>query len=305
MYLNLSITIFFHRKSRSNGVSEIFLPKVDPSLLVLGIISADNKIDLRNAQRTTWLSKGLIQYRYLLDRETPALILENDTFGDLVFLNATHSGYATAYGEKLDLWFKYAWEHFPNVTLYGKADDDVYVCACQMYAKLHTLAHNRLYYGWMHSEWMTFTNRMKYHLYGKPLPLPDLGRHRYNFHDEMFVLVGRDLIEPLISREYCYPKNCEGTFDDTRECEDPDGCISNEHNWDTNIGDTSLVHWMNDTSGYNIDIVPGNKEMLHYQRGWFQFDVYNDNLCDAHLVKHGLVTPDEMEWIFTQKNGDC
>ena len=68
----------------------------------------------------------------MLDKETPELLQENQTFGDIVFLNSSFSGYATGYGEKLDLWLKYAWVHFPDMILYGKADDDVYVCSNKM-----------------------------------------------------------------------------------------------------------------------------------------------------------------------------
>ena len=80
------------------------MPVVNRSLIVIGIISADHKINQRNAQRSTWLSKGFFQYRFLLDRETPELRDENKRYGDIYFLNATHSGYATAYGEKIHLW---------------------------------------------------------------------------------------------------------------------------------------------------------------------------------------------------------
>lgn len=274
----------------------------DPSLLVLGILSADNKIHMRNAQRETWLSDGLIQYRFLVDRETDELRKENDTFGDIVFLNATFSGYATGYGEKLDLWLKYAWKHFPNVTLYGKCDDDVYVCSSQMQTELQSIAHGRLYYGWTHFHWLTAKNRLFVLLSGRPIPLADMSKSAYNYHDEMFVLVGRDLVRPIVSRPYCYPKGCVGKWDDTRTCKDPDKCISNKTNWDTNIADTSLAHWMNDTSGHDIDIVPANTKMLHYQERFYKkdqwFDVFKQDLCSSYLLKHGNVTPAEMKWIF-------
>ena len=146
-------------------------------MLIIGIVSADRKVSQRNAQRETWLSSGLFPYRFLLDRKTPELELENEKFGDIVFLNATHSGYAVAYGEKLDIWFKYAMEHFPNRTLYGKVDDDVFVCAEEMYKTLVRIAHSRLYYGFLHTEWLSWKDQVKYWRTRKPKPLPESSRY--------------------------------------------------------------------------------------------------------------------------------
>jgi len=87
--------------------------------------------------------------------------------------------------------------------------------------------------------------------------------------------------------------------------EDPEGCISRDHNWDTNIGDTSLLHWLNDTSGYDIDIVDGKAKMIHYFKQHRYLDVYKENLCKNHFLKHGQVSPDEMQWIYKQNLGDC
>ena len=142
-------------------------------MLIIGIVSADHKEYQRNAQRETWLSSGLFPYRFLLDRETPELKLENEKYGDIVFLNSTHSGYAVAYGEKLDIWFKYAMKHFPNRTLYGKVDDDVFVCAEEMYRTILQIAHSRLYYGWLHIEFLSWADQIKYRLTKKPKPFPD------------------------------------------------------------------------------------------------------------------------------------
>ena len=114
---------------------------------------------------------------------------------------------------------KYAWEAFPDATLYGKVDDDVYVCGCQMYSYLHKIAHGRLYFGWLQTGWLTYWNQLRYRWFNKPFSLPDLPPHFYNYHDEMFVLIGRDLVKPIVSRPYCYPTGCTGEFDITRNCE--------------------------------------------------------------------------------------
>jgi len=36
--------------------------------------------------------------------------------------------WAKGFGEKLLIWLRYAYSNYPNADLYGKADDDVYVC---------------------------------------------------------------------------------------------------------------------------------------------------------------------------------
>ena len=87
---------------------------------MLGILTVESHFAFRQASRQTFLSTNKFGYRFLLDRETPELLLEQETFGDLVFLNSSYTGYAIAFGEKLLLWLKYAKKHFPNYVLYGK-----------------------------------------------------------------------------------------------------------------------------------------------------------------------------------------
>ena len=89
-------------------------------LLIIGILSVEQNFEHRVAQRETFLSEKKFAYRFLFDHETPGLLAENVTFGDVVFLNSSFSGRAVAFGEKLLLWLKYAKAHFPDYALYGK-----------------------------------------------------------------------------------------------------------------------------------------------------------------------------------------
>ena len=95
------------------------------------------------AQRQTWLSSCRFSHLFLLDNETPKLAAEQELHGDLLFLNATFSGVANGYGEKLLTWFRYAHEHFPKTPLYGKVDDDVFICEDEFYDFLRKENHPR------------------------------------------------------------------------------------------------------------------------------------------------------------------
>ena len=76
--------------------------------IVIGILTIEEHFDFRQAQRNSWLRDNpTIAYKFLLDKPTEKLELENSRFQDLFYLNATFSGKARGFGEKIYIWFKY------------------------------------------------------------------------------------------------------------------------------------------------------------------------------------------------------
>lgn len=186
---------------------------------VVGVLSAGgvaNKL-LRIAQRETWVkdsSKYNVQTLFLFDNPTPELLAEQDEYQDVVFLNATYSGRAVRFGEKLFNWFKIAQDRYPNAAFVGKIDDDCVVCTDQMWPFVWNNLSPTDYIGWQHN----FVESYDHH---KVLA--------WLRHDEYFVLVGSELVSRITSREYCH---------------DLRGCDKNVSLFDTNYGGTSLGQWL-------------------------------------------------------------
>ena len=65
----------------------------------------------------------------MIDKWTDEWRAENDIFGDIVNVNASFSGYAQGYGEKLYNWYQYVAKNYPEGTIVGKTDDDFFGCA--------------------------------------------------------------------------------------------------------------------------------------------------------------------------------
>ena len=124
----------------------------EDKLLILGIQSVDSPASFakRQAARETFLSERQFEYRFIFDRETPTLLREQEKWGDCVFLGRKSSGWAVAFGEVELLWLKYCREHFPTYALYGKADDDTFICPKPFVQNLRQIATRRLFYGWWH-----------------------------------------------------------------------------------------------------------------------------------------------------------
>ena len=108
---------FPHKKYK---LQEFYDPYLSNFKIVVGILSADFNLKLRNAARETWLSYGLFRYKFLLDNETPELLEEQEKYGDILFIESKYSGKAYRFGEKLYRWLKYAVEHFSDAELIVK-----------------------------------------------------------------------------------------------------------------------------------------------------------------------------------------
>ena len=156
---------------------------------VVGILSVDTNHLLRQAQRDAWIdalrerpspARG-VEVFFLLDRRaspTSPTSREDARHRDLIFLNASYTGRANHFGEKLILWLRLARSRFPGAAWYGKMDDDVYVCPRAWDAAVWPRVSPLMYLGWFHKG----------------------GSRRA---DELFVVLGAELVARLAPRPYC------------------------------------------------------------------------------------------------------
>ena len=138
-------------REESNSVKP---EKISRDKVVIGILSHSNNVCLRNAQRRTTIplarnyTKLDIQFVFVLDSATPALMTEQKANNDMVFLNITEGGWNHLFTLKLYLWYKYAVHHYPDLLLVGRMDDDLFLCIPQALDRLASIKHKNLYYGY-------------------------------------------------------------------------------------------------------------------------------------------------------------
>ena len=253
--------IWFYRMefltSPIKDIQSYEIPEQEKPHLVIGILSSSGHFDHRNSQRNTWIStltniKHQLPFRitlkFLLDRPTSESMTEDNINKDIVYLNVTHSGRAIKFGEKMHVWLKYINRNYPDVVLGGKMDDDAFLCIPQIINRLFELKSPTLYYGWTSNDhWAKRTSIDKR-------------------MDEMFVVLGRDLIQRIAARTYCGKMKCD---------------IANQL-VDTNYGGTSLGVWLSvyDDVHFHADnnIILHAKEITkHYIR---------TDACSNHLIFH-------------------
>ena len=122
-----------HGLSRARADANRFCAPVDttPRLAVVGILSPDEHIGLRERLRSTWLaSDPRILARFVLRgvQTLVASINESDIYQDLVFVNApAQMPRKTGPLLKLMRWLECAAVAWPQARLIGKADDDTYI----------------------------------------------------------------------------------------------------------------------------------------------------------------------------------
>ena len=119
---------------------------------------------------------------------TEALYSEDRAF---VNLESSYTGVANHFGEKLLKWYHRAVSLHPMVRFVGKLDDDVVACLPDVYSALNRIqGGDRVYFG--------FKYAMQKASLGKT-PLVD----RYSRIDAMFVVLGRTLVDRILTRQYC------------------------------------------------------------------------------------------------------
>ena len=171
--------------------------------IVIGILSRSENLCLREAQRKMFLPRAkaykplTVKVFFLIDHSTPALEEEQRINQDIVFLNTTIHGWSKHFESKLYSWLKYAVVNFPDAILIGRMDDDVFVCAPQIFDRLNEVKHELLYYGYP-------TGSKDY------CPTQECV-------DEMFLFVGRELGRRVARRQLCQGRRDKNCLDDTNE----------------------------------------------------------------------------------------
>ena len=157
--------------------------------LIIGILSGSDNACRRDAIRKTFISKAKaykaldVSVYFVLDEETPVISAEQEVHNDIVFLNTTITGYNKYFGLKYYLWIKYVLRTFPNVSMIGRVDDDVFACTPQIFDRLFNVRHDMLYYGYT-------TGGIKM------CPTQDCV-------DEMFIAIGKTLASRVANRTLC------------------------------------------------------------------------------------------------------
>ena len=261
---------------------------------VLGILTRADNMDRRITVRKTWLSeihRKDIVVRFLLDKRTPALWEEHQRHKDLMFLDSKYSGRAVRFGEKLALWLKLAHATWPNAAWVGKADDDIYICESAIMliqAKLTPTA----YLGWMHQLSLGSI------LSGLDAKDPAIGvdSNLLMRADEMFVILGSELVRRIAKRRYC-----DSDVDRTCGCKVQSADCDLQ---DTDYGGTSLAIWL--SSYDDVDIVALNLFVAHSvppqlvdacQRVVTQ-PATERKICDTHAVYHPCKSTSDIEKMF-------
>ena len=132
-----------------------------------------------------------------------------------------------------------------------------------------------------------------------------------NRHDEMFVVLGRDLVHDILKKPHCHPeKRTKQQVDDSNENstvnhkQNAKKGISNKcdrinFNYDTNFGGTSLGLWVErieKSEGRKVKLVKGNEELVHYKNKKYYKSMWekyvknagsgSEKLCEKHLLFH-------------------
>ena len=190
---------------------------------MLGILTISSHSSLRNFIRKSWINDlpKNVCYKFLYDKRKD--IPDNEKF-DGVALKAKYKGWAVRFGEKLYKYFKYVINtpKFKDVKYVVKMDDDAILCPKKFFKYLSDKKlTTKSYAGWFHNMG-SWKSKVDFD-------------HR---SDEMFVLLGRDLVNRIASKSYCKSKKRKD-------------CDSLNQLYDTNYGGTSLGIWLSEMNDIN------------------------------------------------------
>lgn len=302
--------------------------------IVFGIFSISNPVNLlnRNLMRDYYklqaYNKSIYSYVFVFDRNED--VHEQDRIhNDFMVLNSTFTGRANHFGEKMYLFYKYSVVEFPNAKFIAKIDDDVLFCVAELYSNLMSYPNNHLiYYGWSHFS-QSVNVKSKYESWGIELNskinnktlnefylLSNLTHKSYimmSRMDEYFVVVGRGLVDRIVSRPLCSLRVSNESLHNELIGLTIAKClielkISATSNIvpliDLNSGGTSLAVWL---SLYrDVNFIPKNKDgFIHYklsrnihkaaistsllqqcQNCQFIYSVMKKPFCENFLVYH-------------------
>ena len=176
---------------------------------------------MRNVSRHTWIQDLPENVCYIFLYYKQDYIAAEERF-DGISLNAKYEGKGVRFGEKLYRYYKYVQDNAPyhNAKYVVKMDDDVVLCPKRLFPFLKNQnVNSKTYAGWFHN--------------------PDLKKVGYHHRsDEMFVLIGKLLMNRIVSKRYCHNQNQKT-------------CDNLGHLFDTNYGGTSLGLWLSKMSDVN------------------------------------------------------
>ena len=157
-----------------------FCSPIDPAprLAVLGVLTTDNHLNYREAIRSSWMRKSNaadITTRFVMRGLGSTSEDEAKRHGDIVFFEArADANRKSGPLQSLVLWWQCAVEAWPQASLIGKADDDIWVkliaTAAHLRGSLAALAAQpsfvreqrppEMFWGTMETfHWSTFRNR--------------------------------------------------------------------------------------------------------------------------------------------------
>ena len=178
--------VFIQNAARSD-INSVRYP-----MIVIGILSAEQNVCLRNVQRKLFVTQARaynsmnIKVFFLLDHETPSLEQERRLNNDIFYFNTTIHGWNKEFAKKLHSWYRFVATTYPGAALVGRMDDDVFCCTPQIFDRLNEIKDPFLYYG--------------YRIY-----VPQKC-HTNDCVDDMFVFVGMELVRRIASRNFCVDK---------------------------------------------------------------------------------------------------
>ncbi|XP_063413688.1 uncharacterized protein LOC134696052 isoform X3 [Mytilus trossulus] len=221
--------------------------------IVLGIFSANGRERFRKIQRETWIDTMMkiqhhmpfrITYKFLLDNFDEATIKENIMYKDILSLNVTSRGGSLNVARKMHLWMEHIQIYYPNALLGAKLDDETFMCVPQIFYRLDNLKSERLCFSYNHKK----GNKTQLHS---------------NF-DDLFVVLGRDIIAKIANRTFCTQDKCETKNNSNKS------------------GVKSLVKWI--TGSSELDFHGDTHCAPNENNQYVQHS--ESNFCRTHLIFH-------------------
>ncbi|CAC5393074.1 unnamed protein product [Mytilus coruscus] len=251
--------IVFHKTNTFHEYVDANFKHTEPGekpYIVLGIFSANGRERFRKIQRETWIDAMVkmqqhipfrITYKFLINNFDKGTIKENIIYKDILSLNVTPRGGSINVARKMHIWMNHIQMHYPNALLGAKLDDETFMCVPQIFYRLDNLKSPNLCFSYNYKK-LNKTNIYK-----------DI--------NELFVVLGRDIIARIANGIYCTK----------------DKCSTNSELLDTNLnGVTSQAKWITGSSHIDLqgDIQCRPNENYPYVQ-------YSDsNLCRTHLIFH-------------------
>lgn len=228
-------------------------------LAVIGVVSAANNKNLRDLIRATWWPlvqdpEARIEARFMLDAPRPDLLVEQERYRDLVFMdryNVTAGG--RNFGAKLHAVYAWATAHF-RADWVTKCDDDIILCVPHYIESLEQLTKYRqrqrtvsgVVWGWFHSA----------HVVGEVTLA-----HTNVRADEFFHTVSGDIADWLGNQPMDFLT-------------------------ETGYGGTSFAKWVRGVHGNRLVYVVDNQRFSTYQSPKDPNRKLVPDFCRNHIVYH-------------------